>query len=501
MSYNVISESWNAIEADWLVIAIPEYENGEGFVESDSFNNFDDILKSQMAQMQKQGDLKGKLCQWTTLPAPSGFSAKRLLFLGTGKASNLTRSKLEKAVRTIARKTADKKNVKIAISLEELNCSELSLNELYSSTAKSFVVGSIGQDLYQKEPGHYSLDDIDFLISKKETKSDIEQAIAEGEILGCGINLTRQLVNGTAQDVYPESFAEEALNVAEEYGMECDILDEERLVEEKMQSMLAVAQGSDRPARMVVLKYQGASSDDPVLGLVGKGVTFDSGGLSLKPSDGMKTMKCDMAGAATVLGAMAAIASLKLPVNVTGFMGLAENMVSGASYKLGDVLKARNGITIEVLNTDAEGRLVLADVLSYAVDQKVSKLIDLATLTGACVVALGEEVTGVFSNQTEWAEEVKSAAKSCDESVWELPMFDEFAELLKSDVADVKNIGTRWGGATTAAKFLEKFTGGVPWVHLDIAGPAFASSNSDDREGGATGCMVTTLVEVAANFK
>jgi leucyl aminopeptidase len=237
----------------------------------------------------------------------------------------------------------------------------------------------------------------------------------------------------------------------------------------------------------------------PVLALCGKGVTFDSGGLSLKPTDGMKTMKCDMAGAATVLATMTAIARLKLSVNVLGAMGLVENMPGGKSYKLGDVLTARNGVTIEVLNTDAEGRLVLADVLSYVVDKGAARLIDLATLTGACVVALGEDVVGAFTNDQPLCDEVLAAARRAGEDVWQLPMFDAYAEQLKSDVADCKNVGTRWGGAITAAKFLEKFVSATPWVHLDIAGPAFVETGKPHREGGGTGCMVRTLVELAAS--
>jgi leucyl aminopeptidase len=205
-----------------------------------------------------------------------------------------------------------------------------------------------------------------------------------------------------------------------------------------------------------------------------------------------------MSGAATVLGAMSAIARLKLPVNILGAVGLVENMPSGSAYKLGDILTARNGVTIEVLNTDAEGRLVLADVLSYVVDQKVAKMVDLATLTGACVVALGEEVAGAFTNNQAWCDQLLEAASRAGEDVWQLPMFDSYAEQLRCDVADVKNIGTRWGGAITAAKFLEKFVGGVPWVHLDIAGPAFAESQKPHKDGGGTGAMVRTLVELAA---
>jgi leucyl aminopeptidase len=214
----------------------------------------------------------------------------------------------------------------------------------------------------------------------------------------------------------------------------------------------------------------------------------------------MATMKCDMAGAATVLGAMNAIARLKLPVNVRAFMGLVENMISGASYKLGDILTARNGVTIEVLNTDAEGRLVLADVLSYAVDSGVDRIIDLATLTGACVVALGEDVTGAFTNNQDWCDRVVKAARSSGELIWQMPMYDLYADLIKSDVGDIKNVGGRWGGAITAAKFLEKFVAQKPWVHLDIAGPSFAAANKPEREGGATGVMLRTLVAVAEEF-
>jgi leucyl aminopeptidase len=253
---------------------------------------------------------------------------------------------------------------------------------------------------------------------------------------------------------------------------------------------------------LVILKYNGGPADSPPLAFVGKGVTFDSGGLSIKPTDGMKTMKCDMAGAATVLGAMQAIARLKLPVNVIGLCGLVENMLSGDSYKLGDVLTARSGKTIEVLNTDAEGRLVLADVLDVALQLNPARIIDLATLTGACLVALGSDVAGLMTNDESWAQVVKAAASATGEQVWELPMFPEFGEQIKSEVADIKNVGEgRWGGAITAAKFLEEFVAGKPWVHLDIAGPAFFESSKSWLDAGGTGYGVRTLIEVAANHR
>ena len=229
--------------------------------------------------------------------------------------------------------------------------------------------------------------------------------------------------------------------------------------------------------------------DAPTLAIVGKGVTFDSGGLSLKTPDGMLTMKCDMAGAATMFGAMRAIAMLKLPVNVIGFAGLVENMTGPSAMKLGDVLTARNGRTIEVHNTDAEGRLVLADVLSVAVDQGVAKIVDLATLTGSCVVALGTEVAGIMTNDQTWCDAVATAARKCGEPVWQMPMYPEiYDDLVKSEVADIKNVGDgRWGGSITAAKFLENFVSGKPWTHIDIAGPAFRDKPKPWAEAGASG--------------
>ena len=326
-------------------------------------------------------------------------------------------------------------------------------------------------------------------------------ALAGGQVLGESVNLARRLVNEPPSDMNPEAFADTAALIARDTGLEIEIWDKARLEEEKCGSLLAVARGSAREPRLVIVRHNGGGPDGKTLALVGKGVTFDSGGLSLKPSDSMKTMKCDMAGAATVLGAMRAIARLNLPVNVVGLMGLVENMVSGDSYKLGDVLHARNGKTIEVLNTDAEGRLVLADVLAVAVDRGADKIIDLATLTGACVVALGQDVAGLMTNDQPWCDAVRAAAETCGEPAWQLPMFAEFGEQIKSDVADIKNVGAgRWGGAITAAKFLEQFVAEKPWTHIDIAGPSFADSAKPWIDGGGSGAMVRTLVEVARRW-
>ena len=283
---------------------------------------------------------------------------------------------------------------------------------------------------------------------------------------------------------------------SESIFLKCLILDEMQLAAEKMGALLAVARGSEKAPRMVKLTYQGAGSDAETIALVGKGVTFDSGGYSIKPTDSMIAMKADMAGAATALGVISAVATLKLPVNLSVYLGLVENMISGSAYRLGDVVTARNGTTIEIHNTDAEGRLVLGDVLSYAVDDGVDGIIDLATLTGACVVALGEEITGVFTNSAGLTDRITAAAASTGEFFWTMPMHKHFEPLLKSEVADCRNVGPRWGGAVTAAKFLEKFVGNTPWVHLDIAGPSWADSGTAWQDCGGTASCVRTLVRI-----
>ena len=321
-----------------------------------------------------------------------------------------------------------------------------------------------------------------------------------GTEVGRAMLLTRELVNLPPNRIYPESFVHRAAEVAISSGLELEVWDELRLRRERCGCLLEVARGSQRPPRLLILRYRGQRACPP-LALVGKGVTFDSGGLSLKPSDSMLTMKCDMAGAATVLGAMQAIAHLQLATPVVGLVGLVENMISGSSYRLGDVLTARNGKTVEVHNTDAEGRLVLADVLDVAVQERPAAIIDIATLTGACVVALGTDIAGLMSNDDDLQQRLRQAAVQAGEEVWPLPMSPHFADQIRGKVGDLKNVGEgRWGGAITAAKFLEEFVAKTPWVHVDIAGPAFYDSAKPFLDAGASGVMVRSLVQLAEHW-
>jgi len=496
MTIQVSVQAWHEVEADWLVVGITESS-----VLTGSLAALDAALGGSLQRMNDSGDLSGKLAELIPIPDVPGIAAARLLIVGLGNQDQLNIQRLDKALMSAVRKISSRQDRSLAIAVPESLPEEITIGKAASIAARAVIAGSVGQDSLKSEPGHFPVSAATILVAG-DAASEAESGVERGTIIGEALNLTRDLVNLPAQSIYPESFAARAAEAAAAAGIDCRIMNQDQLAAERMGSLLAVAQGSSRPPCVVAVEYQGGAPDAPRLAIVGKGVTFDSGGLSMKNSEGMLTMKCDMAGAATALGATIAIARLGLPVNVTGYMGLVENMVSGSSYKLGDILTARNGVTIEVQNTDAEGRLVLADVLSYAVDQGADRLIDLATLTGACVVALGEEVTGVFSNQQDWADAVLAAATAAGEDAWQLPMFDHYAELLKSDVADCRNIGGRWGGAITAAKFLEKFVDDKPWVHLDIAGPAFTSGNKGHREGGSSACMVRTLIELAdGNFR
>jgi leucyl aminopeptidase len=481
MTIHAIQESPATINADVVVVGIYADEALPGAAEE-----INRATQGLLSRLQESKDITGKRGEIVTLLAPTGVAARQVTIVGCGPRSNLDRGNAFRIAASAAKSLAGKERGLVAFYLGEGWSSE----QLESGVCGS-LVGCVGQDLYRAKKNRYPLTQIGWATASAEN-------IQRGEVLAAGVNLARRLVNEPSGDIYPESFANQAVSVAEGCGLAIEVWDRARLEAERCGSLLAVGKGSDREPRLVILKYNGGPEGAAPLAFVGKGVTFDSGGLSIKPNDGMKTMKCDMAGAAAVVAAMQTIAQLRLPVNVVGLCGLVENMLGGSAYKLGDVLRSRNGKTIEVLNTDAEGRLVLADVLDVALQFQPAKIVDLATLTGACVVALGTDIAGLMANDQAWGDEVRAAGEAAGEPLWPLPMFPEFSDQIRSEVADIKNTGDgRWGGAITAAKFLEEFVGGKPWVHLDIAGPAFLDSPKPWQDAGGTGFGVRTLVEVA----
>ncbi|MDP6553096.1 MAG: leucyl aminopeptidase [Pirellulaceae bacterium] len=484
MNISVTNEPAAEVKADAVVVG-----HFQDAALSTAAAGINEAAGGALARLIETEDITGKRGELTTLLAPAGTATTTVVVVGLGKQEDLNRGAGLRAAAVAAKSLAKKERVQVAFYLSDGWSSDL-----VEAAICGAVIGCEGQDLYRAEKELHPFGELLWSATDAST-------VAAARATASGVSLTRRLVNEPASVIYPDSFAAKAEQVATDCGLEIEVWDKAQLEAERCGALLAVSRGSVREPRLVIMRHNGGPDGQAPLALVGKGVTFDSGGLSLKPSDSMKTMKCDMAGAATVLGAMSVIAQLKLPVNVIGLMGLTENMVNGNSFKLGDVLTARSGKTIEILNTDAEGRLVLADTLDVAVGLGAAKIIDLATLTGACVVALGTDVAGLMSNDQAWCHEVEAASQTCGERSWQLPMFKEFNAQIESKVADIKNIGEgRWGGAITAAKFLEEFVGDTPWTHIDIAGPAFFDSAKPWIDAGGSGAFVRTLVEVARHF-
>ena len=488
MRMNIASTDKSVVKVDADAVVVGVYSDS-GL--TPAAKEIDQAAGGLLTRLVESKEVTGKPYELLPLWGVADVKSPQVLVVGLGKQADFDRGAACRTAAAAARQLAAKERSRVAFYL-----THGANDTIVESGVAGAIMGCQGQDLYRSEKKRFAFAEILWAGASPP-------AVEFGEVVGQSVNLARRLINEPPQDMYPETFAARAAELAESSGLAIEIWDLDRLERERCGSLLAVARGSTRPPRLVILRHStsgnGAGPANQVpLAFVGKGVTFDSGGLSLKPNDSMKTMKCDMSGAAAVLAAMIGIARLKLPVNVVGLMGLVENMPSGSAMKLGDVLHARNGKTIEVMNTDAEGRLVLADVLDVAVGQKPGAIVDLATLTGACVVALGADVAGAMTNNQPWCDRVIAAARDCGEPVWQLPMYPEYREDIRSEVADIRNTGEgRWGGAIAGGKFLEEFVGDVPWVHLDIAGPAFLEKPKPWLDGGGSGVFVRTLIELA----
>ena len=369
---------------------------------------------------------------------------------------------------------------------------------LVQATAEGLVIGGFRDTRYKSDDGVGDPPVSEVVQVAASHDAAVSVAVERGAVLGSATNVARELANEPSNLLTPRAFAERAVQAVEAAGVKTEVLDEAAIRELGMGLFLGVAQGSREPPRLLTMRHDppGAPAE-PVLGLVGKGVTFDTGGISIKPAGGMEWMKCDMAGGAAVVGAMCAIGVLGAPRRVVGVVPMTENMPGGRATRPGDILTGAGGTTVEVINTDAEGRLILGDALWYARRCGATHLVDVATLTGACVVALGHAASGLFGRPAAWLETVRKAAARAGEPVWPLPLYEEYREQLRSEMADLMNVGGRAAGACTAASFLEAFTAELPWAHLDIAGTAWIEKAREDLEAGATGVMVRTLVELA----
>jgi leucyl aminopeptidase len=439
------------------------------------------------------GEVTGKIFETVMVHRPQGLKAKRLLLIGGGKAKNFSSTELRKLAGTAVRFLKPKGIRSFVFVAPQLSTGP---EEAVRALVEGAFVGNFDPDKYKSDRKDQKIDEVAIAGLPEGDREKLERALNEARVMGESQNFTRELVNEPGNRMTPTVMASRAREMAQEVGLKCEVFGGEQIREMKMGAFWSVAQGSDEPPALIVLRYEPEGAPEkPVIGLVGKGVTFDSGGISIKPSDGMEKMKYDMAGAAAMLGAMRAIAQLKPRVKVIGIVCATENMPSGKAQKPGDVQIAMSGKSIEIINTDAEGRLILADGLHYARQLGATHLIDAATLTGACVVALGYVNAGVFANDDQMYASFTEANKRAGEKMWRLPLDPEYQELIRSNIADIVNSGGRWGGAVTAAMFLKEFVGETPWIHLDIAGTAWMEDNKAWIAKGPSGVAVRSIVE------
>jgi leucyl aminopeptidase len=447
------------------------------------------------ADLLSGGDITGKSLETAWLYHPAGFKAKRLLLVGGGKAKKFTASDLRKVAGAAVRALKPRSLRSLAFVLPDAIPPE----EAVRAVVEGAIVGDFDSDTYKSDRKDQRVESLTVVASGEQ--GALQRALEDARIAAESQNFTRELVNEPSNRMTPTILAQRAQDMCKETGLECEVYGADKIKELKMGAFWGVAQGSDEPPALLVMRYEPAGAPEkPVLGLVGKGITFDTGGISIKPADGMEKMKYDMAGGATMIGAMRAIALLKPKVKVIGIVCATENMPSGKAQKPGDIQTAMSGKTIEIINTDAEGRLVLADGLAYARRLGCTHLIDAATLTGAVVVALGYANAGVFASDDDFYNRFKAAIDKAGEKMWRLPLGDDYLEAMRSQIADLQNTGGRWGGACTAAAFLKEFAEDTPWIHLDIAGTAWMEDAKPWIAKGPSGIAVRSLVEFARAF-
>jgi leucyl aminopeptidase len=500
MKTNLSSTAPSQLETDCLVVVTLDATLDKGDKDKPvvTVESNDAAVREAAKDVISSGEVTGKTFENTLLHRPAGLKARRLLLIGGGKAKTFSAAELRKLAGAAVRTLKGKSIRSFAIALPG---NGIPAPDAVRAIVEGAFVGNF-------EPGYYKSDR-----KEKDQKIDavtivvtgnaapLESALQTGLVVAESQNFTRDLVNEPSNRMTPTILAERAKKMAAEVGLKCEVYGADKIKELKMGAFWGVAQGSDEPPALIVLRYEPADAAKNIhLGLVGKGVTFDTGGISIKPADGMEKMKYDMAGAATMIGTMRAIALLKPKVKVTAIICATENMPSGKAQKPGDVQIAMSGKSIEIINTDAEGRLILADGLTYARQLGCTHLVDAATLTGAVVVALGYVNAGIFASTDEMYERFATANKQAGEKMWRLPLDDEYKENLKSNIADMVNAGSRWGGAIFAAMFLKEFAEDAPWIHLDIAGTAWTEDSKPWIAKGPSGIALRSLVEFVKGY-
>ncbi len=477
------------------VLALPVFEDETK--EFASLEVLDNITGGVIQSVLSSREFKPELCQTCRIFRPAGLKARYLLLVGAGKKSQFEPSRLRDIAGAAVRHARSIFGKTVAFLCRGGLAPDLASR----LAAEGAVYANYDADIYKtREKDQKDVESLWVLFEKKPSAEEVRESIRRGVIVGDATNFARTLANEPANILTPAQFAERALKMAAAAGLGVRIMERDEMEKLGMNALLAVSRGSEEPPKMIVLQLQEdkeqAPAQGPVYALVGKGITFDSGGISIKPSDKMEEMKGDMAGGAAVLGAMLALAQIGARCTVIGLIPAAENLPSGKATKPGDVVQSYLGKTIEIINTDAEGRLLLADALAYAKTLGANRIIDIATLTGACIVALGHVNAGMLGTDQETMDRLRNNCKVTGEGLWQLPLDDAYRKAILSDIADVKNVGNRYAGAITAAKFLQEFVEDTPWVHLDIAGMDLEKDGRPFACKGATGFGVRTLVQL-----
>jgi leucyl aminopeptidase len=457
----------------------------------------DKRLKGRIRELVKSGEFTGKFPQISLLHIAEEIAPRRLLLVGLGKRGEFTLERIRQAMGKVAVRVRDLGLSSFTTPILESPSVKVPVREAAQAAIEGIILGTYQFNRYKTDSTEPKKEIREVKIVEPDEKRlvDFQMGATRGRLIAEATCYARDLCNAPSNDITPSRLASEAKAIAEAYGLGLQVMERREMEQMGMGAFMGVARGTQEPPKLIVLEYRGGKRPDRAVALVGKSVTFDSGGISLKPAEKMEQMKYDMSGGATVLGTIKVAAQLKIPVNVIGILPATDNMPGGTAIHPGDVVKTLSGKTVEVVNTDAEGRLCLADALTYATRFKPAAIIDLATLTGACVIALGNHAIGLLGNQPKLAEQVRKAGEKTGERVWELPLWPEYDEQIKSDVADLKNVGGRPGGTITAAAFLKQFVGEYPWVHLDIAGTAWSEENRPYVPKGSTGVGVRLLVQ------
>jgi leucyl aminopeptidase len=501
MKSELAFDSLVGIETELLVVVAIDTQTAKGpdAKPAPALLTADEAVKSAAAAVLASGEYKAGANETVLIHAPAGLKAKRLLLVGLGKKAKATVHSVRQAAGTAVRFTKPRGIRELVFALPEMD--GLAVGASARAAAEGAVVGDFDADTYRSDRKDVSVQSFVLAVNGGTDKALVQAGFGEGVIVGESQNFTRSLVNEPGNKLTPTILGARAAEMAAEVGLDWEVHSTEKLHELKMGAFWGVAQGSEEPPALIVLKYAPVGvTDGPVLGLVGKGITFDTGGISIKPADNMEKMKYDMAGGAAMLGAMRAIALLKPKVRVICIVCAAENMPDGKAYKPGDVVTAMSGKTIDVINTDAEGRLVLADGLTYAKSLGATHLINAATLTGAIGVALGTWNAGAFSNDEEAFAKFQAGLAVSGEKFWRMPLGEEYAEQIKSDIGDIKNTGGRAGGASTAAEFLHVFAEDTPWIHLDIASMAWIDDARPYIAKGPSGMAVRSILEWVRSY-